>query len=144
MAGAALQQAFAARTDRAKHERDLLDRNHSEQHQAFVELVKAARRVQRALVDLAARPGDDRVLLLVGQEIDRLAESVAGIRLVVPDQHLIAVVEAFEERAKDLERDGRWQDERRLQLAPLIEALREYEQRQRAQSLRSTRRRGGR
>lgn len=51
LAGVALQQAFGARSERRQYKRDTTDRAHGEQHAAFVDLVKVARRVQRALVD---------------------------------------------------------------------------------------------
>ncbi len=129
LAGVALQQGFAMRQDRSRHRRARQDREHAEQHAAFVDLVKVARRVQRALVDLAAAPEDEGAHRTLAHEIDRLTEAVAAIRLVVPDEALVSVIEDFEEQAKDLERAGRWQYEQRLRLTPLIDSLRQYQAR---------------
>lgn len=65
----------------------------------------------------------------LAQEVDRLAEAVATIRLVVEDADLIREVEAFEEHAKRLEEADGVSGSRRLLLTPLIKTLREYEKR---------------
>lgn len=63
----------------------------------------------------------------LGQEVDRLAEAVATIRLVVGNADLVQEVEAFEAHAKRLEDDDGVNAREPLLLTPLIETLREYE-----------------
>ncbi len=106
--------------------RDLLDRTHAEQHLAFMDLVKTARRVTGALVDLDATPGDKAALLLVGQEVDRLAEVVAAIRLVVADADLVQRWRRSRIAQRTL--SGRASGGARSVFGfPLIEVLRRYE-----------------
>jgi len=126
LAGVALQQAFAWRTAENRYSRELRDRTRQEQHFAFIELVKVARRVQRALVDLADGL-DDRTIATLNREVDRLTEAVATVRLVIIDDDVVSAAEAFEERAKHLEAAGRWDDTQVLKLTPLIRALQKYE-----------------
>lgn len=63
----------------------------------------------------------------LGQEVDRLAEAVAAIRLVVEDADLVVDVEDFEAHAKRLEDDAPEYARERLRLTPLIDRLRAYE-----------------
>lgn len=51
------------------------------------------------------------------------------VRFVVADEEAIRAAEDYEERAKALERAGRWDEDKRLRLTPLIEVLQRYEQR---------------
>lgn len=124
LAGVALQQAFTTRLEKRRFDRDRIARAHEEQHAAFVDLVRVARRVQRALVDRSATPSSDRVREALAQEVDRLTEAVATIRLVVDDAGLVRRVEEFEAQAKLLEEEG---SQEPLLLTPLIETLRGYE-----------------
>lgn len=127
LAGVALQQAFSARSERLRYRRDASVRLVHEQHQAFVEMIKSARRVQRALVDREDAPLDPAPLAALALEVDRLTESVAAIRLIVGDEDLVAAVERFEEHAKGLELAGPGSEQQPLRLTPLIEVLRQYE-----------------
>ena len=127
LAGVALSQVFTARAERQRYTRSLRDRRHAEQHEAFVDLVKACRRVQRALVDLDSAPADSTCVAAVAQEVDRLTESVATLRLVVTSRDLVATIERFEEHAKQLERARRPNVQVPLRLTPLIETLQAFE-----------------
>lgn len=124
LAGVALQQAFTTLSEGRRFDRDRIARAHQEQHDAFVDLVRVARRVQRALVDRSAAPNGERVREALAQEVDRLTEAIATIRLVVEDARLVDKVEEFEAQAKMLEEEGTQEP---LLLTPLIETLRKYE-----------------
>lgn len=52
LTGVALQQTSATFGDRQRRRTDLDDRRRAEEHSALIEVAKAARRVQRALVDV--------------------------------------------------------------------------------------------
>ena len=135
--GAAIQQLLAGRHDRTKYERDLADRERQEEHLACVDVVRSARRVQRALLDLASDWGSPRAAQVVATEVDRLAEVVASVRLIVNEAKVVAEAEAFEYRAKRLKDTGHWEPDERPRLSPLIEAIRRYES-ARKRSLRPT------
>ena len=127
LAGVTLQQTLTWHNDKRKSARDRIDRERQEQHLAFVELVKAARRVQRTLVDLNAASIAPDSSEALGREVDRLAEAVATIRLMVVEPDVIAAAEHVEDRAKELEGLKQPTELVLLQLTPLIETLQRYE-----------------
>jgi len=114
-------------SEERRHRREREDRVRQEQHQAFVDLVQAGRRVQRVLVDLEQDPSSKPLEERLGQELDRLTESVATVRLVVTDQDVVAAAEAFEDKAKEFERRREWRREDTLRLSPLINLLQKHE-----------------
>jgi hypothetical protein len=82
LAGVALQQMLTWHGDQRQSVRARQDRSDHERHIAFVELIKAGRRVQRALVDRDAEPTSAVVRERLAAAVDGLAETVAVVRLV--------------------------------------------------------------
>lgn len=129
LAGGGLQQFFSWRNEKRKLVTEYRHRQQSEEHAAFVDLVKVGRRVQRALVDLAAAPGSPEARNALSVLVDQLAEAVVVLRLVVADATVVSAAEAFEEAAKRLEDSGPLADPRSLRMTPLIDVIRTYEAR---------------
>jgi hypothetical protein len=128
LAGVALQQLFTLRADTRRYDRERRDRAHDEQHAAFVDLIRTARRMQRVLADLGDRPADLEARARLSEEVDRLAEAVSVIRLVVVDAAgVVEAAEDFEAQAKRLEQADKWDNTDVLQLTPLIKVLQGYE-----------------
>ncbi len=66
----------------------------------------------------------------LGQEVDRLTEAVAVVRLVIADARVVSAAEGFEHSVKEIERAHWWNEDRQVvQLTPLIRAAQEYENR---------------
>ena len=133
LAGTTLQQALAWRSDQRRHVRERAERLRQEQHDAFIELAKSGRRVQRTLVDLtdkakAGRLTDDDVAPF-RREVDALAEAVAVVRLVILDDAVVAEAEKFEALAKKIQRTQDWTftGQSKLELTPLLRVLQTYE-----------------
>jgi ribosomal protein L4 len=126
LAGVATQQAIAMLNDRRRFRREALSRSEAEQHDAFVQLVTAGRRVQRALVDRDESRGSLAASERLADELDRLTESAVVVRLIVRDESLLAIVEAFEEHAKRLQGQLTPTDDH-LRLTDLIEAIQRFE-----------------
>jgi hypothetical protein len=92
----ALQQAFATFGERQRRRTDQDDRRRAEEHSAFIEVTKAARRVQRVLVDVEEEDAARTALTALGHQIDGLTDAVAVVRLVVAMPMSSEVVEAVE------------------------------------------------
>lgn len=123
LAGVALQQAFAMRSERRRFQRERIAHREDQCTQALADLVVAGRRVQRALGDRAEKTVGAQERLAV--EVDRLAESSALVRVLVTDASLIEGVEEFEDSAKRLQ--GRpLNSEEVLRLTPLIALIQTY------------------
>jgi hypothetical protein len=106
LAGAALQQVFAWRSEKRRHAYEERDQARLEHYHAFVDLVKSARRVQRAVADLALDANGNQARATLRKDVDGLSEAVAVVRLVTPDEEVIAAVESFEKQAVDIDREG--------------------------------------
>lgn len=132
LTGVALQQAFATFEDRQRRNTDLHDRRRAEEHSAFIEVAKAARRVQRALVDVEESGAAETAQTALGRQIDTLTEAVAVVRLVVTDADVVRAVEAVEDLAKSIERalltPGQDGASTPLRLTPMLDVLRRFEQ----------------
>lgn len=88
----ALQQAFATFGERQRRRTDQDDRRRAEEHSAFIEVTKAARRVQRALVDVEEEDAAETALTALtalGHQIDALTDAVAVVRLVVANADVV-------------------------------------------------------
>ena len=72
LGGVALQQWFGIAAEKRRNEHEARLRVHHENHEAYLELVRAARRVQRALVDFESAADPDSVVHTLGTELDRL------------------------------------------------------------------------
>lgn len=129
MAGVAMQQMLSWRSDRLRYVRQQRDRVHQEQHEAFVDLVKSGRRVQRALIDVETTRASEQDVARLAREVDLLTEAAVVVRLVVTNPEVLTAVEEFETHAKRLERRGRQDPEDHLRLTPLLTALQKYESR---------------
>lgn len=127
LAGVGLQQAFSWRSDQRKYVRDQSERVRHEQHLALVDVVKAGRRVQRALVDLESGANEPEARATFGREVDQLTEAVAAVRLLVTDADVLEQANLFERHAKALERSYQPSDQGSLRLTPLIDAIRRLE-----------------
>jgi hypothetical protein len=131
LAGAALQQVLARRNEERKRAYQERDQARLEQYHVFVDLVKSARRVQRAVADLALDANGDQARATLRKDVDGLSEAVAVVRLVTPDEEVIAAVESFEKQAVDLDREGGEGQATNLRLAPMIDAMRSYDEERR-------------
>ncbi len=96
LAGVALQQAIVWHSEHRKYRRARRDRVLEEQHLAFLDLVKSARRVQRALRDIEAGDAPDEARATLAREVDQLAEAVAVVRFVVADDEVTKAAEDYE------------------------------------------------
>lgn len=103
LAGVAMQQLIAMLNESRRFGREALVRVSGDQHAAFVQLVTAGRRVQRALVDIENSGSSSAAAQRLADELDRLTESAVVVRLIVHDDSLLAVVDAFQDHAKRLE-----------------------------------------
>lgn len=126
LGGVALQHAFTVLGDRRRAYRDQARELRLQRVSLYTLMIADARRVQRTLKDSSVTSGDrtskeDRVQT----ELDRLAESVAAVRLIA-SAPTTKVVETFEETARSVSRrppSERSKPEERMRLTPLIQAL---------------------
>lgn len=122
----ALQQVLGLRSDRQRFRREGSANRDDKCIQALADLVVAGRRVQRALVDRDEESPGAQVRL--ANEVDKLAESAALVRVLVTDAALLKGVEQFEDTAKRLQMappDGR----EILRLSPIVTLIQTYEAR---------------
>ncbi|WP_157598433.1 hypothetical protein [Phycicoccus sp. Root101] len=138
LAGVALQQLIAMLAESRRFRHQAAATSDLERHAAFVQLVTAGRKVQRALVDLEAYGSEDAAERL-GNELDRLTEATVVVRLIVQDESLLAAVEAFEEHAKRLE-EHRGAAAGHLRLTELIRSIQQFEEASRKGTARGRRR----
>lgn len=130
LAGGSLQQAYSM-ANRRRADRQA---RHDEEHAAFVDFAKASRRLQRAMKQrheagaAGQSPEADRA---VAERANDLAEAVAVVRLVVACNELIEKIEAFEDRAGEICAHRRTREEENLGISPLLDEIREYEERRR-------------
>lgn len=126
LAGGAMQQLIVMLNEGRRFRREALAISGVEQHAAFVQLVTAGRRVQRALVDREDFGGSEAAAHRLADELDGLTESAVVVRLIVQDDSLLAAVEAFEEHAKRLG-DHPHATEGHLRLTGLIGSIQRFE-----------------
>lgn len=134
LAGVAMQHAFSHFSESRRAAEARNERRREERHEALVEAIKAARRVQRGLVDTVTGQHSDDDRFTLEYAINALAEQVAALRIVVDDEGVVDAFRQFEAKAKDLQRDPPTEvppddSPEMLRTSPLIAAIQRYEAR---------------
>jgi hypothetical protein len=126
LAGVGLQQMFTLISDKRRAYADRVRTLQSQRVSLYTRVIADARRVQRALKDSTlARQDQASIEDRLRTELERLAESVAAVRLFASPTTSKAV-ERFEDTARSVARRPRSErsgPEADLCLGPLIETL---------------------
>lgn len=126
LAGVGLQQTFTLISDKRRAHADRVRTLQSQRVSLYTKVIADARRVQRALKDSTMAHQDQASIEeRLRTELERLAESVAAVRLFASSKTSQAV-ERFEDTARSVARRSpseRSVTEADLRLGPLIKTL---------------------
>jgi hypothetical protein len=127
LSGAAVQQLLSWHSQQRVRAYTEQDRTRVELNHAFADVVKAARRIQRSVADLALDTSGDEARAALRKDVDDLSDAAALVKLMTPDKEVVAAVESFEQQAAEIERGNREAQETHLRLQPLIDAMQSYD-----------------